>query len=56
MLSSGMLIGGVWVGLTYSSKILAGSSGRFGARVAQAIIFGAMGLFLLPYFLTLFQS
>ncbi|GJM24483.1 MAG: hypothetical protein DHS20C16_08980 [Phycisphaerae bacterium] len=49
MLSSGMLIGGVWFALSLSAKTLAGATGHLGARVAQVISFVAMALVILPY-------
>ncbi|MCA9253973.1 MAG: hypothetical protein KDA54_22825 [Phycisphaerales bacterium] len=50
MLSSGMLIGGVWFALALSAKTLAGPTGHIGARIAQVISFIAMALVILPYF------
>lgn len=49
MLGSGMLVGGVWMGLTAAGKVLGGSSGQLVGRIAQVIIFVAMGLFFWPY-------
>ncbi|HNO76603.1 MAG TPA: hypothetical protein PKN33_00970 [Phycisphaerae bacterium] len=50
MLSSGMLIGGVWFALALSAKTLAEPTGHIGARIAQVISFIAMALVILPYF------
>ncbi len=44
-----MIVGGVWFGLTLAGKTLAGTTGHFGARVAQIISFVAMALVIFPY-------
>lgn len=50
MLGSGMLVVGVWAGLTAASKAVGGGSSALVGRIAQIVVFAAMGLFFWPYF------